>query len=139
MENSDRSEYDFFRMIYDVTDLDVYNRALKALNLVYRLEKQIPKSHYKLSIQLTSAAEGIPAHIAEGFAKRRFIKEFMRFLEIGMGSSDETITQTRAIRILPEHVKGVDQNLCDEVITEYKIISKQLNNLRNNWVDYNKK
>lgn len=139
MDKSDRSEYDFIRVIYDVTDLDVYNRALKALHLIYKLEKQIPKSHYKLSIQLTSATEGIPAHIAEGFAKRRFVKEFMRFLEIGMGSRDETITQTRAIRILADHIKGIDKNLCDEIIAEYKIISKQLNNLRNKWVDYNKK
>lgn len=139
VDKSENSEYDFVKMIYDVTDLDVYNRSLQSLNLVYRLEKQIPKSHYKLSIQLTSAAEGIPAHIAEGFAKRRFIKEFMRFLEIGMGSSDETITQTRAIRILDDHIRGIDTDLCDEIITEYKIISKQLNNLRNKWIDYNKK
>lgn len=139
IDKPDKAEYDSVRMIYDVTDLDVYNRALKALNLVYKLEKQIPKSHYKLSIQLTSAAEGIPAHIAEGFAKRRSIKEFMRFLEIGMGSSDETITQARAVRILSDHIKGIDQKLCDEIISEYKIISKQLNNLRNKWVDYNKK
>ncbi|MBI4091966.1 MAG: four helix bundle protein [Candidatus Levybacteria bacterium] len=58
-------------MIYDVTDLEVYNRALKALNLLYLLEKQIPNSHFKLRIQITSAGEGVPAHIAEGFAKRR--------------------------------------------------------------------
>lgn len=139
IDKSDRSEYYFLRVIYDVTDLDVYNRALKALNLIYKLEKQIPKSHYKLSIQLSSAAEGIPAHIAEGFAKRRFIKEFMRFLEIGMGSSDETITQTRAIQILADHIRGIDKNLCDQIIAEYKIISKQLNNLRNKWIDYSKK
>lgn len=126
-------------MIYDVTDLDVYNRALKALDLVYQLEKQIPRSHFKLSVQLSSAAEGIPAHIAEGFAKRRSIKEWLRYLEIGMGSSDETITQARAVHILAGHIRGIDLNLCEAVIAEYKIISKQLNRLRNNWIDYNKK
>ena len=125
-------------MIYDVTDLDVYNRALKALDLVYQLEKQIPNSHYKLRIQLTSAAEGIPAHIAEGFAKRRSIKEWKRFLEIAMGSSDETITQARAVKILASHITRIDIDLCDQVISEYKIISKQLNRLRNNWIDYRK-
>src|SRR3989338_4640912 len=108
-------------MIYDVMDLDVYNRALKALNLVYQLEKQIPNSHFKLRIQLTSAAEGIPAHIAEGFAKRRSIKEWKRFLEIAMGSSDETITQARAVKILASHITRIDIDLCDQVISEYKI------------------
>lgn len=126
-------------MIYDVTDLDVYNRSIKALELVYELEKQIPRSHYKLAMQLTSAAEGVPAHIAEGFAKRRSGKEWKRFLEIGMGSSDETITQARSIQVLAKYVRMISTDLCDRVIEEYKIISKQLNNLRNKWVDYNSK
>lgn len=125
-------------MIYDVTDLDVYNRALRALNLVYHLEKQIPQSHFKLRMQLTSAAEGVPAHIAEGFAKRRSVKEWKRFLEIGMGSSDEVITQARSVKILATHVRRIDKDLCDQVVAEYKIISKQLNRLRNNWIDYQK-
>lgn len=118
-------------MIYDVTDLNVYNRALKALHIVYKLEKQIPQSHFKLRMQLTSAAEG--------FAKRRSVKEWKRFLAIAMGSSDETITQARSIEILAMHVPRIDKNLCQQVIAGYKIISKQLNNLRNKWVDYNKK
>ncbi|PIR80251.1 MAG: hypothetical protein COU25_01065 [Candidatus Levybacteria bacterium CG10_big_fil_rev_8_21_14_0_10_35_13] len=126
-------------MIYDVTDPDVYNRAVKALKLVYNLEKQIPNSHFKLRVQLTSAAEGIPAHLAEGFAKRRFVKEWKRFLEIAMGSSDEVITHARVIEILAAHAQYIDKALCQKVIDEYKIISKQINKLRNNWIDYNKK
>jgi four helix bundle protein len=125
-------------MIYDVTDLEVYNRSLKTLALVYQLEKQIPNSHFQLRKQLTSAAEGVPAQIAEGFAKRRSAKEFKRYLEIAMGSSDEVITHTRSIKILATHIKGIDRQLCDRVIAEYKIISKQLNRLRNKWIDYQK-
>lgn len=123
-------------MIYDVTDLEVYNRALKALRLVYKLANQVPNSNYKLSNQLTSAAEGIPAHIAEGWAKRSSAKEWKRFLSIGMGSSDETITQARAIKILSDFVPRISKDLCDEVTSEYKIISKQINRLRTNWIDY---
>ena len=126
-------------MIYDVTDLKVYNRAIKALELVYKLEIQIPNSHYKLRLQLTSAAEGIPAHIAEGFAKRRSVKEWLRFLEIALGSSDETITQTRSVKVLADFIPRIDKDLCEQIIAEYKIISKQLNVLRNNWVDYSRK
>lgn len=126
-------------MIYDVTDLDVYNRAVKALDLTYQLEKQIPNSHFKLAVQITSAAESIPANIAEGFAKRRSDKEWKRFLEIAMGSSDETITQARSIQVLSRHIPRISNELCEKVISEYKIISKQLNNLRNKWVNYSKK
>lgn len=56
-----------------------------------------------------------------------------------MGSSDETITHARSIQILAQYLPGINNELCEQVITEYKIISKQINKLRNNWVDYNKK
>lgn len=122
-----------------MTDLDVYNRAIEALNLVYQLEKQIPRSHFKLAVQITSSAEGIPAHIAEGFGKRRSDKEWKRFLEIGMGSSDETITHARSAQVLAKYLPRINNELCEQVIAEYKIISKQINKLRNNWIDYNTK
>lgn len=125
-------------MIYDVIDLDVYKRALGALNLIYQLEKQIPRTHFKLAVQITSAAESVPANIAEGFAKRRSVKEWKRFLEIAMGSSDEVITQARSVQILASHVLRIDNGLCESVIAEYKIVSKQLNRLRNTWVDYHR-
>ena len=126
-------------MIWDVTDLDVYNRSMKALEFIYLLSKQIPQSHFKLRSQIDSAAEGVPAQIAEGFAKRRSAKEFKRFLEIAMGSSDEVITHARAVKILAMHYSKIDKDLCDKVVSEYKIISKQINRLRNNWIDYRSK
>jgi four helix bundle protein len=123
--------------IYDVMDLKVYNRALMALKLVYKIVYQTPESHYKLRSQIVSSAESIPPLIAEGFAKRSSGKEFKRFLKMAMGSSDETITHTREIYLLSETVKRIDQNFCNQIIDEYKIISKQLNSLIKNWIDYN--
>lgn len=123
--------------IYDVTDLKVYNRALEALKLIYKLVRQIPERHYKLKSQIIASAESIPPLIAEGFAKRSSGKEFKRFLKMAMGSSDETINHTREIYLLSETAKRIDQNLCNQIIDEYKIISKQLNSLIKNWIDYN--
>lgn len=125
-------------MIQDVTDLQVYNRALQALELIYQLAKQIPLDHRKLKGQICGSAEGVPAQVAEGFAKRRSIKEFKRYLQIAMGSSDETITHARAAEILAKHIRTINNDLCHKIIREYKIISKQLNKLHKNWIDYRK-
>ena len=124
--------------IYDVTDLKVYQRALSALKLIYKLAYQIPDNHYKLRNQIISSAESIPPLIAEGFAKRSSANEFKRFLKMAMGSSDETITHAREIYLLSENIKKIDKNLCNKIIEEYKIISKQLNLLIKNWIDYRK-
>jgi len=124
--------------IYDVTDLKVYNRALLNLKLVYKLTHQIPENHYKLRSQIVSSAESIPPLIAEGFAKRSSANEFKRFLKMAMGSSDETITHARELYLLSENIKKIDKNLCNKIIEEYKIISKQLNLLIKNWINYRK-
>jgi len=124
--------------IYDVTDLKVYNRALLNLKLVYKLAHQIPENHYKLRSQIVSSAQSIPPLIAEGFAKRASANEFKRFLKMAMGSSDETITHAREVYLLSENIKRIDKSLCNKIIDEYKIISKQLNLLIKNWIDYKK-
>lgn len=125
--------------IYDVTDLEVYRRSLEALKFVYKLAYQLPPSHFKLKTQIIESAESIPALIAEGFAKKESAKEFRRFLRMALGSSDETITHARKIYLLSKIIKRIDKDLCISVGKEYKIISKKLNKLITNWIDYRRK
>lgn len=131
--------YFIFMAIYDVTDLKVYQRALKALKLIYKLAKQIPLTHQRLRTQIVNSAEAVPPLIAEGFAKKDSAKEFKRFLKIALGSSDETITHSREIYLLSEMIGPIDKDLCVKVGKEYKIISKQINSLVNKWIDYTQK
>ena len=125
--------------IYDVTDLRVYQRATKALSDVYKLTDQIPKKHYRLRNQFINSSEAIPPLIAEGFAKKESIKEWRRFLRMAMGSSDETIAHDREIYLLSIKYKFIDKELCIQIGQEYKIISKQINKLISNWIDYKHK
>lgn len=123
-------------MIRDVTDFQVYKNALELLPSVYDLAGQIPESHKKLRTQIINCGESIPAHIAEGYGKKRSEKEFKRFLEIGMGTSDEMITHVQVTKILSLRIKSIDPKLCDFLIERYKIESKQLQQLIKNWRKY---
>ena len=123
-------------MIRDVTDLYVYKNALGNLDLLYDLASQIPENHRKLRCQLIESGEAIAPQIAEGFGKKRSEKEFKRFLEMAMGSSDEVITHIREIKILAERILRINKNLCDLLIEKYKIESKQLQQLIKNWRSY---
>lgn len=120
-------------MIRDVSELRVYKQALELLRPVYKLVSTIPLSHDRLRKQILGSAEGVPPQIAEGFAKRRSDKEFKRYLEIAMGSSDETITHLQVITILSETESKISKEDCSELIEKYRHVSKQLNRLRNNW------
>ena len=123
-------------MIRDVTDLEVHQRALELLDQIYTLIKVIPMSHFKLRKQISEAAESIAPLIAEGFAKKRSVKEFKRFLEMALGSSDEVVSHLRVAQILAKHYPKIPVERCNQLIIEYKIISKKLQKLIDNWVMY---
>ena len=121
-------------MIKDVEDLEVYRRSMKLLKPVYRLVRLLPKNEFRLFDQLTGSAKSAPALITEGFAKRRSEKEFKRFLEMALGSSDETITHLRQIKLL--EFPNVKLETCEALILHYRIVSKQVNSLIKKWRNF---
>lgn len=123
-------------MIKDVSDLRVYKRALNLLRPIYRLASLIPDSHRKLRFQLIESCESIAPLIAEGYGKKYSEKEFKRFLQMALGSSDEAITHLREIKILAETITVVKQITCDALIDQYKIESKEIHNLFKKWVTF---
>jgi four helix bundle protein len=114
-------------MIRDVTDLRIYEISLKLLKPLSELAKKVPDR--ELRFQIMDAGKGVAAMIAEGFAKKKSVKEFKRFLEMAMGSSDEVITHLREIGILFEILKEESEKL----IPEFKSLSKQINSTTKNW------
>ncbi len=115
-------------MIRDVSDLEVYQESLKLLPELYSLVERLPRSEIDLVIQCKRAAKSIPANIAEGFAKRVFVKEFKRFLKIAIASSDEVITHLRIVSIVKPDL--IEAKILGE---KYKVLSKRINALSTKW------
>ncbi len=121
-------------MIKDVTDLRVYQRAMALIKPMKELVRLIPISEFALRNQCTKTPYPIPATIAEGFGKKNSERELKRFLEMALGSSDEMITHLRIIKIC--EFKSIKPERCDQLIEEYKIVSKELTNLIKKWKKY---
>jgi len=72
-------------------DLDVFREAYAAALEVSRVSKRLPPmEQYELARQMRRAARSIPANIVEGWGKRASTAEFKRYLQIAIGSCDET-------------------------------------------------
>lgn len=125
--------------IWKVEQLRVYQRVLRVLPLLYDLIYSIPDNHQKLRKQLTSCGEGIAPLIAEGFAKKRNVVEFLRFLEMAMAESDELLTHLKQVVILANRSKRIRLDLCPQLTKEYTMVSKELFQLIKNWNKYPKK
>lgn len=72
-------------------DLEVFREAYAAALDVSRICKRLPPAEqYELARQLRRSARSIPANIVEGWGKRASTPEFKRYLQIAIGSCDET-------------------------------------------------
>lgn len=74
-------------------DLDVWKQAIVFVEKIYKLTGIFPKEElYGLSLQIRRAAVSIASNISEG-AARNSKKEFLNFLNYGLGSLAEVETQ----------------------------------------------
>lgn len=72
-------------------DLEVFRESYAAALDVSKLVKRFPTHEQaELARQLRRAARSIPANIVEGWAKRLSVPEFKRYLQVAIGSCDET-------------------------------------------------
>ncbi|MBI2086248.1 four helix bundle protein [Candidatus Daviesbacteria bacterium] len=85
-----------------------------------------------LASQLRRASKSVPANIAEGWAKRRFEKEFKKHLDCSIGSSNEIEVHLS----LAQDLGYLDGNICNELLNRYIALGGKLTNLRNNWKTY---
>ena len=74
-------------------DLIVWQKSMHLVTQIYWASGNFPKSEfYGLIYQLRRSAISIPSNIAEGYG-RRFTEDYVRFLQIFVGSLYELQTQ----------------------------------------------
>lgn len=117
-------------MIKSFKDLDVYKEAYNLAIIINKNVNKLPIfERNDLGSQLRRASKSIPANIAEGWAKRRFEKQFKIHLDSAIGSSNEMEVHVSMARDLAFWKK----DFCEEIIQRYLFLGGKLTNLRNNW------
>ena len=118
-------------MVMRYEDLDVYQRAYSAALVVHKISLSFPKiEQFALSSQIRRSSKSICANIAEGFAKQHAsIPEFKRFIDIAIGSCEET----RVWTTFAKDLGYIDDDFYMEIHGEYDQITKMMHGLRKNW------
>jgi four helix bundle protein len=74
-------------------DLVVWQKAMQLVTETYKLTASFPKEEiYALTSQIRRCAVSIPSNIAEGYG-RKSTQEYIRFLQVSVGSLYELQTQ----------------------------------------------
>lgn len=117
-------------MIKSFRDLEVYQEAYELMLLVHKALKNLPVyERNELASQMRRASKSCPANIAEGWAKRRFEKEFKRHLDVTIGSANEMEVHIETAKDL-SYWKN---DFCQTLLNRYQKLGGKLTNLRNNW------
>lgn len=118
-----------FQYMRDFKRLLIWQRGMAIVTLVYKVVKFLPKEErYGLQLQMTKSAVSIPSNIAEGSAKRSQ-KDYLRFVEISLGSAYELETQSLVIKSQGWAPANLINDLLNQVEQEQRMISKFMEKL----------
>ncbi|MBI2724064.1 MAG: four helix bundle protein [Chloroflexi bacterium] len=105
---------------------------MRLLRPVHAITLRFPEyERFDLGSQMRRASKSICANIAEGYAKKRFVKEFRRYLSTAMGSAAEMEAHVEIAREL----SYISQDEHSALVSECQIIGRQLFRLIEKWRD----
>lgn len=79
-------------------DLDIYNMAFEYAYEIHLMSLKLPKYElYEQGSQIRRSSKSVKDNIVEGYGRRRYKAEFIRFLVFAHASCDEVLTQLEMI------------------------------------------
>ena len=114
-------------------DLEVYQRAYNLALQIHFVTLKFPTpDKMELGGQMRRASKSIAANIAEGFSRRSFKKEYLRFLGMARASNDEMQVHLQ----FSFDLKYLSEEKYKDFSEEYEILGKQLSSLINAWLKF---
>jgi len=103
-------------MIKNYKELDVWQKAINLVSLIYSTTKNFPKEEsFGLTNQMRRCAVSIASNIAEGWM-RQYKKEYIQFLYHSLGSCGELETKV-IISFNLKYIHAAEKKLLLEEIT----------------------
>ena len=80
-------------------DLEIYQLAHELAVTIHKMSLSLPRVEaYEEACQIRRSSKSICSNIVEGFCRRRYKQEFIRFLTFAWGSCEETMEHLRLLR-----------------------------------------
>jgi len=114
-------------------DLDIYKMAFKLALDVHRLSLELPKFElYEQGSQVRRSSKSVKDQIVEGYGRKRYKADFIKFLTYALGSNDECTSQIETILELYPHLTE-----WRPLLSEYDQLGKKINKfiqyVESNW------
>jgi four helix bundle protein len=105
-------------------DLEIYKKSYELALRVHRLTLQLPQFElYEEGGQARRSSKGVPSCISEGYGRRKYTADFVKYLTYAQASCDETTVHLEFIGDTHK-LKG---NELKSLLAEYERLGKQIN------------
>lgn len=95
-------------------ELEVYQLSFRLFIETHHFTFQLPKYEmYELGSQLRRSADSVNSNIVEGYGRRKYKKDFIKFLIYAHSSNDETINHLKKLALLYKDLSETTKKLID--------------------------
>jgi len=102
------------------------------LNVMTKVIPKLPANEkFSLSDQMRRSCKAPLAILAEGYAKKHYRKDWLKYINDAIGECNEMVTHLSISRDL--YFENSGRILINELIGEYAVCSKQLYRLGESW------
>lgn len=110
-------------------DLEIWKLAHELAVSVHRMSlEKLPKFEmYEEGSQIRRSSKSVSSNIVEGFGRKRYKNEYIKFLTYALASCSETHEH---LELLFETGSLADKNTFDGLHQRYDLLGKKLNNFR---------
>ncbi len=106
-------------------DLEIYHLARKNSNAIHKMSLELPKFElYETGSQIRRSSKSVRSNIVEGYGRRRYKNEYIRFLICALASNDETLDHLES---LYETGSLTEKEVFEELVTQTNLLGKKLN------------
>ncbi len=115
-------------------DLDIYQSSMDLFLKVHPTSLALPKFEmYELGSQLRRAADGVVSNIVEGYGRKRYKAEFVRYLIFSHSGCLETQNHLEKLLTLYPDKQTIFKSLLDQYISLGIKIHNFITYVENHW------
>jgi four helix bundle protein len=115
-------------------ELDVFKESKQLAIEVHKMTMKLPKFElYEEGSQIRRSSKAVTSAIVEGYGRKRYKQDFIKFLVYSQSECDETIVH---LDFLFETDSLKDKDAYNSFFERYTILSKKINNFIQ-WVEDN--
>jgi four helix bundle protein len=107
-------------------NLEIWQEAREVSILVHDMSLKLPRfEQFEEGQQIRRSVKSIRSNIVEGYDRRRYVADYIRFLTIAIASNDETIDH---LETLLETKSITDQIIYTNIHERLQRLGRKLNN-----------